>query len=264
MGIREEAHLALQHLELARTHLRAYQDLIWDGIDRRDSISRAQGVAIYDDIDARLAKLDALVSEIRQVIENSDRHPQSSSHQIMDGTDRESHLPQPRRFESTQQPANRRRMSRARDTIPLDCSVSYSLDTDFTATTPWGFDFQGHVETGISDWTSLYTRICQVIEGRYPGKLHEYRIETGRVLVGRDRSRMDTPKHVANGLYVETKLDNNYKVRNLKHFLEELGLSPAALRIFLARGPAHISAKPDARSRQSGPSWHLISGPRTH
>lgn len=230
----ERARVALQLLREAESHLREYQNDTWESIDPRNMAQRNTIIAQYDAIDAHLADLNALIGSFDQLLSS-----QISGEAAVVPTNADDDLPA-----SAVRGENTSKQPRGMSRVALDRGVPYDLRENFTGVKTWGFEFEGVVETGLTQMIDIYIRLCQLIERRYPGKLEELGATmlrtTGAPLIGRDPSRMLDATDIGGGLYIDAKIGNDYKAQNLRRMLRHLGLPLSSIHIFLDCGPTRL------------------------
>ncbi|MDP9353194.1 MAG: hypothetical protein M3P51_16870 [Chloroflexota bacterium] len=218
-AIADRVRRILTELEDVRQDLLALSDDIWLNIDHNDNAAIEEGVQFKREYNSRLAKFDEATSRISGLIQQfTDVHIDAPLDEPIE--------------ERT--PTENERIIRE-----LDRETPHTLDEDFEYKRPYGFVLQGHAYKDLVTWRGVYKKLCQDLATRdharflgLPGN-PKFISSRDNKSFSRNPGELRRSMLLTDGLHAEVNLSANSIKESMRALLEEFGIKPQELRIYL-------------------------------
>lgn len=201
----------LQELECLRESLFALSDDIWRNINHNDENALDEGYQFKKNFNKKMIDFDKASAEISEMTQ---------------------------KFLKIEIDNNEMTDENERIIQSLNNEKPYSLSDDFCYKRPYGFLLNGKAFKNITTWRRLYAEFCRQLAiidpDRFRGLPDNLKfIGRRNRCFSRDPEKLYVKLEIANGVYAEGNSSANSMRDNMKKLLEEFGIDPEELKIFL-------------------------------
>lgn len=201
----------LQELECLRESLFALSDDIWRNINHNDENALDEGYQFKKNFNKKMIDFDKASAEISEMTQKFLKIE----------------------IDNNEMPDENERIIQS-----LNNEKPYSLSDDFCYKRPYGFLLKGKAFKNITTWRRLYGEFCRQLAIIDPERFRG--LPDNPKFIGRrnrcfsrDPEKLYVKLEIANGVYAEGNSSANSMRDNMKKLLEEFGIDPEELKIFL-------------------------------